>query len=119
VADVQTLVQRYIDTWNETDPERRRALIAEVFTEDAGYTDPLAEVRGHAAIDHLVSAAQAQFGGLEFTLGTPVDAHHDQARFAWHLGAPGSPAPVAIGFDVAVLGDGRVREIYGFLDKVP
>jgi hypothetical protein len=27
--------------------------------------------------------------------------------------------PVAIGFDVAVLDDGRLREVYGFLDKVP
>ena len=119
VTDVHTLVRRYIDTWNETDPERRRALIAEVFTADAGYTDPLAAVRGHDAIDQLVAAAQSQFGGLQFTLGTPIDAHHNQARFAWHLAAPGSETPVAVGFDVAVMGHGQMREVYGFLDKIP
>ena len=48
MTDVNTVVQRYIDTWNETDPRRRRALIADVFTEDAGYTDPLAAVRGQS-----------------------------------------------------------------------
>jgi hypothetical protein len=119
VNDVTTLVKRYLDTWNQTDPRMRRALISEVFTEDAGYTDPLAAVRGHDAIDQLVATAQAQFSGLEFTLGSPIDAHHQQARFAWHLGVPGDPTPVAIGFDVAIVGDGRLREVYGFLDKTP
>jgi SnoaL-like domain len=119
MSEVQTLVQRYIETWNETDPRRRGALIAQVFTEDASYTDPLASVRGHDAIDQLVAAAQTQFAGLEFSLGTPIDAHHEQARFGWHLGVPGTGSPLAIGFDVAVMDNGRLREVYGFLDKTP
>ena len=49
----------------------------------------------------------------------PVDANHHQARFTWHLG-PASGEPVVIGFDVVVLdGDGRIRSVHGFLDKVP
>jgi hypothetical protein len=119
MTDVQRVIDRYIDVWNATDPQKRRALIAEVFAEDAAYTDPLAAVRGHNGIDQFVAAAQAQFAGLQFSLGGPIDAHHDQARFQWHLTAPGMAEPVAIGFDVAVLDDGRLREVYGFLDKVP
>src|SRR5918911_593343 len=118
MADIQTIVQRYIDTWNETDPQRRRALIAEVFTEDAAYTDPLAAVRGQAGIDQFIAAAQAQFAGLQFSLGSPIDAHHDQARFTWHLGPPGAE-PVVIGFDVAVVHNGRLGAVYGFIDKAP
>jgi SnoaL-like protein len=119
MTDVQRLIDRYIDVWNATDPQMRRELIAEVFAEDAAYTDPLAAVRGRDAIDQFVAAAQAQFAGLKFSLGGPIDAHHDQARFQWHLTAPGMAEPVAIGFDVAVFGDGRLRQVYGFLDKVP
>jgi hypothetical protein len=119
VSNVQTLVDRYIATWNETDPHRRRALIADVYTDTAGYTDPLVAVRGRDAIDQFVAAAQAQFAGLQFSLGGGVDAHHDQARFTWHLGAPGADEPVVIGFDVAVFDDGRVQEVYGFIDKAP
>ena len=119
MTDVNTLIQRYIDTWNETDSARRRTLIAEVFTEDASYTDPLVAVRGQGSIDQFVATAQAQFAGLRFSLGGPVDAHHDQARFAWHLAAPGSSEPVVIGFDVAVMHAGRMREVYGLLDKAP
>ena len=119
MTDVQSVIERYIDAWNETDANRRREMIASVFSEDATYTDPLAAVRGHAAIDQFVAAAQAQFAGLQFSLAGPIDAHHDQARFTWHLGTLGAAEPVVIGFDVAVLNHGRVREVYGFLDKVP
>jgi hypothetical protein len=119
VTDIASVIERYIDVWNETDASRRRQLIAEVFAEDAQYTDPLAAVRGHDGIDQFVAAAQSQFAGLQFSLGGPIDAHHDQARFTWHLGAPGATEPVVIGFDVAVMNDGRVREVFGFLDKVP
>jgi len=119
VTDISSVIQRYIDVWNETDAVRRRQLIAEVFAEDAAYTDPLAAVRGHEGIDQFVAAAQAQFTGLHFSLGGPIDAHHDQARFTWHLGAPGATEPVVIGFDVAVLNNGRLGEVFGFLDKMP
>src|SRR5690242_4456064 len=119
MTDVQRIIERYIDLWNATDPARRRRLIGEVFTEEAAYTDPLAAVRGHDAIDQFVATAQTQFAGLQFSLGSPIDAHHNQARFTWHLGAPGTEEPVVIGFDVAILDEGRLRDVYGFLDKVP
>jgi SnoaL-like domain len=117
--NIDSVVQRYIDAWNETEPVRRRAVVAEVFAEDALYTDPLASVRGHAEIDQLIGAAQAQFGGFIFGLAGPVDAHHNQARFTWQLSAPNSQDPLVVGFDVAVLDNGRIRAVYGFLDKVP
>ena len=71
------------------------------------------------AIDQFVTAAQAQLAGLQFSLAGPVDSHHDQARFTWHLGPRNAEEPVVIGFDVAVFENGRLRSIYGFLDKVP
>ena len=41
MADHATVVDRYIDTWNETDPERRRSIIADTWTDDASYVDPI------------------------------------------------------------------------------
>src|ERR1700730_16855433 len=117
MTDIANIVQRYIDSWNETDADRRRALIAEVYAPDASYTDPLIAAKGREAIDQFVAAAQQQFAGLVFSLGGPIDAHHDQARFTWHLGPPGGDEPIVIGFDVAVADNGRLREVYGFIDK--
>ena len=116
---MQEIIERYIAAWNEADPERRRELIDSVWAADGSYTDPLADVRGRDAIDAVIAAAQQQFPGLVFTLGGPVDANHQQARFSWHLG-PAGGEPLVIGFDVAVLGpDGQIAAVYGFLDKVP
>jgi SnoaL-like domain len=112
------LIEKYLAAWNETVPAARRQLIDEVFAPDAAYTDPLAAVTGRDQIDALIAGAQGQFAGLEFRLAGPVDAHHDVARFTWHLGQPGAE-PVVVGFDVAVIADGRIAKVHGFLDQVP
>jgi hypothetical protein len=119
MSDFDTIVQRYLAAWNETDPARRRAAVEDVFAADVRYVDPLAAVEGHAALDGLIGAVQGQFPGLVFTAGGPVDAHHEQARFTWHLG-PAGEDPVVVGFDVAELGaDGRIRTVLGFIDQAP
>ena len=113
------IVERYLAAWNEKDASQRRKLVDELWAEDGSYTDPLADVRGPDAIAGLIGAAQQQFQGLVFTLGGPVDGHHNQARFTWHLGPDGGE-PVVIGFDVVVLSsDERIASVHGFLDKVP
>jgi hypothetical protein len=119
MAPIETVVDRYLATWNETQTARRRDLIAQLFTENAVYTDPLASVTGYDGLDALITAVQGQFAGLQLRRGGGVDAHHDQARFSWHLVSSPSEEPVAIGFDVIVLEDGHISQVYGFLDKVP
>jgi hypothetical protein len=118
-TDMNVIAERYIDAWNETDATTRRALIDELYTQDAGYTDPLLDANGRDQIDAAIEGAQQQFAGLVFSLAGPVDSHHDTARFQWHLGAPGADEPLVVGFDVAVAEGGQLRRVYGFLDKVP
>ncbi len=114
------IVERYLAAWNEKDEAKRRSLVDGLWAADGSYTDPLADAHGRAEIDGLIGAVQQQFPEFVFTLGGAVDAHHDQARFTWHLGPAGAAEPVVIGFDVAVVdGDGQLRSVYGFLDKVP
>jgi hypothetical protein len=119
MSAIENIVHRYIDSWNQTDARSRHAAIRELYAENAGYTDPLAAVQGWDAIDQFIGGAQQQFKGLVFSLAGKIDAHHDTARFTWHLGAPGAKEPLVIGFDVAVAENGRLRQVYGFLDKVP
>ncbi|MEV0715276.1 nuclear transport factor 2 family protein [Asanoa sp. NPDC050611] len=113
------LAQRYIATWNETDPSARRRRIEELWAADGRYVDPLAVAEGRDAIDATIAAVQGQFPGMTFRLAGPVDGHHNQARFTWELGPEGAEAPIA-GFDVATTdGDGRLNQVLGFLDRVP
>ncbi|NUR85805.1 MAG: nuclear transport factor 2 family protein [Nonomuraea sp.] len=114
-----TIVDRYVAAWNETDADARAKAVAELWTEDATYTDPLADVAGHEAIAAVIEGAQGMFAGMVFTAGEQYDAHGRLARFTWHLG-PAGQEPVAVGFDVVELAeDGRIRRVLGFLDQVP
>ena len=116
---MQDIVERYIASWNATDPALRRKLVDELWADDASYIDPLTEAHGRAEIDATIAAVQGQFPGLTFELAGPVDSHHQQARFAWGLG-PAGAGPVVVGFDVAVAdADGRLTSVLGFLDRVP
>jgi SnoaL-like domain len=116
-AEVTTVVDGYIAMWNETSAEARRAIIAETWTEDATYLDPLMSGEGAAGIDAMVSGVQEQFPGHRFELTAGPDHHHDRVRFAWRLvDANGGPA-VAHGVDFATLADdGRLRSVTGFLE---
>ncbi|GAA1563790.1 nuclear transport factor 2 family protein [Actinomadura kijaniata] len=113
------LVANYLAAWNQTDPGARRAALAEIWTHDGVYTDPMGVARGLEAIDAAIAAVQRQFPDLVFTLAGPVDAHHDIARFTWELG-PAGGEPLVVGFDVAVFTrEGRIGRVHGFLDKLP
>ncbi|MEU2968150.1 nuclear transport factor 2 family protein [Streptomyces ardesiacus] len=112
-------VARYLEAWNAA-PDAVAKAVAAAWTEDGRYTDPLADVRGHEQIAAVVAAVHEQFPGFSFRLSGAVDGHHDTARFSWELvsGTDGA-APVA-GFDVITLDDeGRIRSVFGFLDRVP
>ncbi len=69
-------------------------------------------------IGGFIGKTQERFPGLTFTLGSPIDAHHNQARFQWHAGPPEKP-DTHVGFDVIITEDGRIRSVYGFTDVAP
>ena len=117
--DFTSVIDRYLAAWNERDPQRRRAAVDDLWAEGGTYTDPLVAAEGREAIDATIAAVQGQFPDFTFRPGQTSDAHHHLGRFTWELGPDGGAA-VVVGFDVAVLDDdGRIRDVLGFLDKVP
>jgi SnoaL-like domain len=118
MSEPNAVVDGYIAMWNETDSERRRALIAIVLTDDARYLDPLMSGEGIDGINAMIAGAQQQFPGHRFTLVSGPDAHHDRLRFTWSLAADGDE-PVAVGVDFAtVADDGRMQSVTGFLEQL-
>jgi SnoaL-like domain len=116
--DFTALVDRYIAVWNETDPGRRRALIAQTFTEGTHFVDPLQEAEGQAGIEALVSGAQERFPGYRFRRAGAVDGFRDRVRFRWEL-VPDNGEVFVDGTDFAQLVDGRLDKVTGFLDRIP
>jgi hypothetical protein len=118
MTDPTTIAQTYLRAWNETDGARRAGLVADTWTPDATYADPLASVAGSAQVAQLIGGVHARFPGFRFALrGTP-DGHGEHVRFSWSLGPAGAEAPIE-GSDVVSLRDGRIHRVVGFLDKVP
>jgi hypothetical protein len=116
MPDPTTVVRTYIEMWNETDPRRRRKLVSEAVTDDACYLDPIMSGNGADEISEMIGGAQGQFPDHRFALVSGPDVHHDRVRFTWSL-APEAGEPIAIGTDfVTTAGDGRMRDITGFLE---
>jgi hypothetical protein len=112
------IAQQYIAAWNETDADRRRALIAETWSADATYVDPLMAGRGHAEVDALMAGVQQRFPDFRFALIGKPDGFGDKVRFSWGLGPAGAEAPIK-GTDFVEVESGRLKTVTGFLDQIP
>jgi len=109
-----TIVDTYLAVWNETDAERRADLVAQAWSVDGVYADPMLEAAGHEAIADMAAGVQAQFPDHRFRRTTDIDTHRDYVRFGWELTAPDGNVVVA-GIDVALMGeDGRIAHLVGF-----
>ncbi len=116
---VDTVIDAYVATWNETDPARRRAGIAEAWAEAGSYRDPLMKSDGHAGVDAMLAGVQGKFPGVVLKRTSKIDHHNGAARFSWSLGPAAGPSIVE-GVDFCALAsDGRLASVVGFIDKMP
>ena len=118
MTDVNTIARRYIELWNEKTPSRRREMLAADWTADARYVDPLMSGDGLDGVDALIAGVQQRFPDFSFKLIGDANGYGDHVRFSWGLGPDGVDSPIK-GTDFAVLREGRIRSITGFLDQVP
>ena len=118
MTDATTIALRYIELWNERTPSRRREMLASDWAADARYVDPLMSGDGHDGVEALIAGVQQRFPDFRFALIGAPNGYGDQLRFSWGLGPEGADSPIK-GTDFAVLKDGRIRSITGFLDQVP
>ena len=118
MTDINKIARNYIDLWNERAPQRRREMLAANWTADARYVDPLMSGDGHDGVDALIAGVQQRFPDFKFKLIGKPNGLGDNVRFSWGLGPDAGDSPIK-GTDFAVLSDGRIRSITGFLDQVP
>jgi hypothetical protein len=114
----QQIADRYLAAWNETDADRRLALLRQQWSADANYVDPMASVAGVDEVHQLIGAVQARFPGFRFSQRGRADGHGPHVRFSWSLG-PADIDALIEGSDVITLRDDRIAGVIGFLDKIP
>jgi hypothetical protein len=115
--DLDRIAEAYIAAWNETDAERREELIEQAFTAEIAYRDPVMQGDGREAIGTMIAGVQLQFPGFRFALKGKPDGFADTIRFSWILG-PDGPSVIE-GTDFGIIENGRLKQVTGFLDKIP
>ena len=130
------LAEKYMALWNEPDADRRRRMIAELWTADGrhilqppeeirgiaaqpglGLTATL-EARGHAEIEARATSAYEHWvasEGLSFRGRDDADRLGDVVKFHWEAVAKDGEV-FAVGLDfLVVAADGRIERDYTFV----
>jgi hypothetical protein len=108
------LIDTYCAAWSDPDPMRRREILERVWADGATYTDPRVHAVGLDELLVHIDKVVAGRPGAKVVRTSRVDAHHDVARFAWHVvQAGGTALPESL--DVVELSaDGRIQRVIGF-----
>jgi hypothetical protein len=120
LTGIEATLDRYVSVWNEPHVERRRALIAELWAPDAVYANAATAYRGHEEIAVGVSRSHDRWvgSGHRFAAAGVAGAHHDVARFVWHMFGPGGGEPVSVGTNFITFDDaGRIVADMQFIDR--
>lgn len=111
----QLLERMHQEVFNEQDPQRRAAAIAEVFSEDVVFTDPERTVTGREDLTAAVTDLLAQAPGFVFSPAGPFRGVGELGMRPWQLG-PAGGRPVVRGLDVVLVAESRIARLYTVLD---
>jgi hypothetical protein len=112
------LIRNLQDVFGENDPERRRATIDEIYTEDVVFYDPSKSVyRGRDEIDRIAGAIRATHPDFSYQPIAKPEELGNGGRVQWVSGRAGD-APAYAGTDFIIARDGRIAAIYLFFDKL-
>jgi hypothetical protein len=118
--DTDRLVTRYIAVWNETDAQRRRERVAELWGDGGQSLQRVLDPRGVDAITARVAASHDKWiagRGFEFRLSGVPQAHHDAVLCNWAMGPRGSDEVVSLGLSFLLLdADGRLHSDLQFVE---
>jgi hypothetical protein len=119
-STISTLLLRNLDdVFGEIDPVRRRAVIDEIFHEDAAFHDPNGGVyRGRDEIDRIAGVIRAAHPDFRYQPLSPPEERGDGGRVRWVSGSAGKP-PAYAGTDFIIARDGKIAAVYLFFDELP
>jgi hypothetical protein len=101
--------------FDERDPQRRAAAIAETYAADVEWTDDEGVAVGRDQLNAKAAELQEKLAGLHFVKAGPVRQTRGLGVLAWEVRTPGDVA-VAAGFDVAEIADGRIVRLWTVLN---
>jgi SnoaL-like domain len=104
-----------LEVFNERDDARRLAAIARIYADDVRWTDDDGVTVGREALNAKAVGLQQKLGDLQFAAAGPAYETTGLGLMAFNLVNPGSDPPQVSGFDVAIVRDGVIAELYTVL----
>ncbi len=105
--------------FNQRDHERRRAAVARIYADDIRWADDDGVTIGRDALDAKAIELQARLGDLQFVAVGRTHQTLGLGYLAFQLVEPRSDTPVGSGFDVAIVRDDVIAELYTVLTDPP
>jgi hypothetical protein len=115
--DLAAVVHRYDEVWAERDVARRRAILAEIWTDETIYMDPDVPVGvvGPDALVDLIEASYEQYPGLSITATSEVTVLGDRAWYRWRQTDDSGESMEGTDF-IEFDAEGRIQRLTGFYD---
>jgi hypothetical protein len=101
-----------LDVFNEGDVDRRAAAIDRTYAATVRWSDDDGVTVGREDLAAKAEALRTQLDGLVFVAAGPVQQTKGLGYLAWELRRLGASSAVVTGFDVALIVDDRITELY-------
>lgn len=121
-SNYNSLADRYIAMWNETDAAARRKLVDEVWAEEGAYYNRLFVARGRDIIEAAVGTAHNEYFSKGFSFKSQNNAygHHHGVKFDWVMVTTATGEVDTFGQDFVILnGEDQILMDYQFGMKPP
>jgi hypothetical protein len=117
--DLKTIGDRYVNVWNETDAEKRRKAIADLWVPDGVHYVKTREARGYDALEQRIIGSHnknVKEGGNRFRAVKDLEVVQSAIKFTWEMVASDGEKVLAVGLEFLMVDDdGRITSDYQFI----
>ena len=113
------LIDKYFEVWNESDLDKRRIILKEIWFKHGEYIEPRAHLKGVDELADHIGKIQSGRPGLKIIGTSKMEVHHQIARFKWQL-VKGDKISLLDGLDIVFFTDDgkKIKKIIGFFGEL-
>jgi hypothetical protein len=119
MSEVENLAERYVEVWNETDPEARRRAIAALWVPNGVHYVRTLEARGYDALEKRIIGSHeknVRDGGYRFRTSRNAQALQNVVTFNWEMVPAAGGEIAAAGLEFLIVDEhGRIVVDYQFI----
>jgi len=112
----QTLQEKHLAIWKESDAEKRLGLMQEIYAEQIRMFDPEFTLNGYQEISDFIQKLHAGAEYFDFKAAKPIEAIAQGARLFWTIRMKANDQPLT-GMDFFIVENERVVQLFAFIDK--